>query len=66
LLLEAGNAHGDGQWQQRRGTSDRRSQIAIADAMCLIEAEWRESRKKTAKHKRIIIEILGLGIKTIR
>jgi predicted nuclease of predicted toxin-antitoxin system len=38
----------------------------LTEAMGLIEAEWRESRKKTAKHKRMIVEVLGLGIKTIR
>jgi predicted nuclease of predicted toxin-antitoxin system len=35
-------------------------------AIALIEAEWRESRKRTATRKRMIVEILGFGIKTLR
>jgi len=34
--------------------------------MALIEAEWRESRKRAATRKRMIVEILGFGIKTLR
>lgn len=38
----------------------------IAVALALIESEWRLSRRKTAVHKRMIVEVLGHGIKTFR
>jgi predicted nuclease of predicted toxin-antitoxin system len=38
----------------------------IGIAMSFIEAEWRLMRSKAATQKRMIIEVLGLGLKTIR
>jgi predicted nuclease of predicted toxin-antitoxin system len=38
----------------------------ILVAMTLIEAEWRLMRSKQATQKRMIVEILGHGIKTLR
>jgi predicted nuclease of predicted toxin-antitoxin system len=38
----------------------------VGIAMSLIEAEWRLMRSKAGTQKRMMIEILGLGIKTVR
>jgi predicted nuclease of predicted toxin-antitoxin system len=38
----------------------------IGIALTLIEAEWRHMRSKAATQQRMIVEVLGLGIKTIR
>lgn len=38
----------------------------IVAALSLIEAEWRLSHKRSATYKRMIVEVMGVGIKTIR